>query len=572
MVRLTLPRASKLAANPVDHGSEHSRPFKTFIRRVDKNNNVYYTLAKQGLGRDSPNPDKEYEFFEMPDLLLHLDAQGATHVRPVDDGDEAALMTAKWEKVPQREAAGIRLKELEAQLAESRDKVHAILSQPANIWRITPHDVVSAALHGGSAAQRTTADILGLFNSRQATDAKRMEARQPWGGSDIIDKIRVENGIPPHAADDDQLLLQWMILRYKKYKKSPQQQPLATLMTYGAFPMSAMMKVLEAQSSVTGIRRLVFMYLNAGTNAVGTQPKVKLDARLCQGIRDACERVLPEVSFTPEIRQILTFLGNLSEQQLASVDAHLGTVLCGLALKLAARIGSLEATSMWLRRCYQRKLGLLSREEELLLLKDVVSTLDNLRSMLNSDNGFAMMHEAKQRQLLFQFLTGLDKNNALTPGSMMSLVRSLCLDEPISDAPKLLRQVYTGYLRTLGCLGAVRTIWKEWRHIYPPGAAPPTISLSGDQDDDGLVRAFAAALQRAIHVTSASGGKIPAGAASLEECVTADYHAIEMQEPHSWRTDMYDDNAEKKRIPGTKTCRSTLDLPLEECIASIQSW
>ncbi|KAG5948821.1 hypothetical protein E4U53_006124 [Claviceps sorghi] len=556
-----------LAARPADHGSERSQPLKTFVRRLDKDNNVYYTLAKKGLAK-CPTPGKEYDFFEMPDLLLDLDAEGARCVRSVGDADEAALMTAKWAKVPRREAVESRLKELEAQLAESRGKAHAILSQPTNIWRITPHDIVSAALHGASAGQRTTAHTFCLFE--RATDLlPRHTEAQRSGRSEFIDKIRAENGIPPYAADDDQLLLHWMMLRYKSL-----QQHLSSSMTkkHGALSSAALKEALDAQSSVTGIRRLVFQHLAAGASASGSRYKVKLDARLRQAIRDACERVLGE-SATMEAGlavEILTFLGNLSEQQLASGGAHLGTLLCGLALKLAARIGSLEATSTWLYRCYQgnHTPGLLPENEWLLFLKDVLSTLDSLQFILKSDDGSSKMHDVRQRQLLFQLLTGVDENNTLTADSIRSSVQGLCLDEHKAHASELRRKLHVGYLTTLGRLGAVRTIWKEWRHLVPSVIARSTKLSSGE--DDGVVRAYAAALKMASHAMPASGGQGPAGA-SLEECVTADYHAIEMQELHSWRADISDDDA-GQHIPDAAMCRSTLDLPLQECIARIRCW
>ncbi|KAG6004182.1 hypothetical protein E4U21_001323 [Claviceps maximensis] len=568
MLRSTLPRAGKLAARPVEHGSEHVQPLKTFTRRVDDNKNVYYTLAKRGLGR-RPSPKKEYAFFEISDLLLDLDAEGSPHVRSVADGDEAALMTAKWAKVPRCEAVAVRLKELEAQLAESRGKAHAILSQPTNVWRITPHDIVSAALHGGSAVQRTTA--AGLCLLKQATDMNRTKARRVVRSDIIINKIRAENGIPPHAADDDQLLLHWMMLRYNSL-----QQHLLSLSSktkgHGALSVSAMTTALQAQSSVTGIRRLVFGHLAAGANTPGTRHKFKF-ARLRREIRDACERVLGKSTTTTGASvpvEILTFLGNLSEQQLASVNAQLGPLLCGLAMKLAARVGSLEATSMWLYRCCQcnHMLGSLPGQDQLLYKQDVLSTLDELRSNLNGNDGFSNMLEPRQRQLLFQLLTGVDENNTLASDSIRSLIRRLCHDEHKSRAAELQRKLYTGYLTTLGHLGAVRTIWKEWRHLAPLRLAPATTSLSAE--DGGVERAFAAALQIAIHAMPASGGKGSAGA-SLEECVTADYHAIELQELHSWRARMSDDDA-RQRMPGAAACCSALDLPLQECITRVASW
>lgn len=554
MIRSALPRASQLARN-ADRSSGHHRRFKAFVKRIDKNNDVYYTLAKNGLA-NGPDPNKEYEFFEMPNLVLDLDAEGTRHVRSVDDGDEALIKT-KWAEVPRREAVKARLRWFEEQVNESRRKAHAILSQPTNIWRITPHDVVSAALHGGSAVQRKQAR--DSFLPEQVPDADGADVLRS-GRSAVIEKIRAENGIPPHAANEDQLLLHWMILRYK----SLQQYSSSSRSKKAAPSPSELTQALQAQSSLTGIRRLVFRCLAAGTSVSSFQNETNLDASLPHHIRDACARLWSGSPTDHGLRiETLTFLGNLSEQ-LSSLGADLGPLLSGTALKLAAHIGSLEATSAWLYRCSQTH-GSLSNQRGVLLVEDVLSTLDSLQSILRNGDGSSKMHDARQRQLLFQILSGIDEDNKLTPDSVRSFATT-CLDRNSSHAAEVQRKLYVSYLTALGQLGAARTIWKEWRQLSSPQVAYSVITIS--KKDDGIAFSFAGALEQAIRVMSAPDGELPRDA-SFDECVTADYHAIEMQQPQTWQA-VSSDNTQ--HVPDAATCRSTLDLSFEACIAGVGSW
>ncbi|QPH01418.1 hypothetical protein C2857_005618 [Epichloe festucae Fl1] len=554
MIRSALPRASQLARN-ADRSSGHHRRFKAFVKRIDKNNDVYYTLAKKGLANE-PDPNKEYEFFEMPNLLLDLDAEGTRHVRSVDDGDEA-LMKTKWAEVPRREAVKVRLRLFEEQVNESRRKAHAILSQPTNIWRITPHDVVSAALHGGSAVQRKQAR--DSFLPGQVPDADGADVLRS-GRSDVIEKIRAENGIPPHAANEDQLLLHWMLLRYK----SLQQNSSSSRSKKAAPSPSELTQALQAQSSLTGIRRLVFRCLAAGTSVSSFQNETNLDASLPHHIRDACARLWSGSPTDPVLCiETLTFLGNLSEQ-LSSLGAHLGPLLSGTALKLAAHIGSLEATSAWLYRCNHTH-GSLSNQRGVLLVEDVLSTLDSLQSILRNSDGSSKMHDARQRQLLFQILTGIEEDNKLTPDSIR-LFATTCLIRDSSHAAEVQRKLYVGYLTTLGQLGAARTIWKEWRQLSSSQVAFSVITIS--EKDDGIASTFAGALEQAIRIMPAPDGELPRDA-SVDECVTADYHAIEMQQAQTWQAAASDNT---QHVPDAATCRSTLDLSFEACIAGVESW
>lgn len=522
--------AAQLAKADLNVAS-HLRP-KTFVKKLDKNNEPYYILAKKGLA-NNPDPDKEYSFFEMPNLLLDLDAEGTRHVRTVEDADEK-LMQAKWAEVPRRTAVKARLKAFEEQVYESRRKAHEIISQPTNIWRITPHDIVSAALQGGPGPQRKSAREL-----TPAALTSEQPKPTPSKNSEIVEKLRLENGIPPHAINEDQLLLNWMILRHKSLTQHSQKRK----------PPSAtqLIQALETQTTILGVRRLVFQALAAGTSINSFQNETKPESNLPHQIRSTCARILSQDASNRDLYlQTLTFLGNLSER-LSSHGAQLGPLLCGLALKLSAEIGSLEALSGWLYRSHH------SGSKHNLLMEDVLSALTSLQSILRNEHPVTLQ-SIEQRQLLFQLLTGIDENDTMALDSFRVYSMSF-LNKSSSGIPS---HVYSAYITLLGQLGAARTLWREWREL------PSSISR-----DDEVVPAFCSALKQAIRVMPASDGELNPDP-SLDECATLDYHAIELQDVAAWR-ERTDSTAGQVGV-NVADCRSVLDLPLGECIKRARLW
>jgi hypothetical protein len=505
---------------------------KTFIPKLDKNNEVYYVLAKKGLA-NNPDPDREYDFFEMPNLLLDLDAEGTRNVRALEDADEN-LMKTRWAEVPRRTAVKARLKVFEEQVYESRRRARQILTQPANIWRITPHDIVSAALHGAPGPQRKPA--------RESTPAALIseQTSSPTysGAAGIVEQLRVENGIPPHANNQDQLLLHWMMLRHKSLATNAQKrQPAAP-------SPKQLAEALQGQTTIVGVRRLVSQALSSGTSVARFQDETRHDTSLPHQIRSTCVRILSQDTSNRELcLQTLTFLGNLSER-LSSVDAHLGPLLCGLALKLSADIGSLEALTGWLYRSHQ------TGNNGNLPLEDVLSALASLRSSLSHEPPATQTIE--QRQLLFQLLTGIDENNAIASDSF----RAFGTTCPEGDASGTAKLVYAAYIALLGRLGAARTLWREWRQL------PSFVTR-----EEEVVLGFCSALKQATHVMPAGDGE-GAPDLSLDDCATLDYHAIEMQDAASWR----DGTQHSQLRDKVADCTSTLDLPLAECIRVARAW
>ncbi|POR34107.1 Uncharacterized protein TPAR_05750 [Tolypocladium paradoxum] len=524
MIRSAASRAPPLANAELCAGA-HQRRFKTFVRRVDKNDEVYYTLARKGPSPD-PNSSVQYDFFEMPDLLLDLDAEGTRNVRSFEDEDEQR-MKGKWAVVPKRTAVRARLKRFEEQVYESRRKTHEILSQPTNIWRITSRDILSAALRGAP---------VGSAATQPPNETPRLQQ-----GSDILQHIRIENGIPPHAAEQDEQLLRWMILRRKSLEQSRQKRQEAA-----PTPMQ-LAEALRQQTSIMGVRRLVFQCLAAGTSIAGFKAQSGSKPDLPLAIREACERVLRrEPGDRTSILETLTFVGNLSER-LSRLDASVGAPLCGLGLKLSAEAGLLETTSEWLYRGHDANLWSSDAEAP----KDVLSTLNSLRYMLGNEQE-TELHDVHNRQLLFQLLTGIDENDAISPDSFRALATLYLKDDSHMPAQHAF-EIYESYISLLGQLGATRMLWKEWRLSAPQVRR---------RFNDRLAAVFQDAVRQLAHVIAALDGETRSDL-GLDECATLDYHAIEMQDWH------HAAGASREDLE-IGDVASALDLPLEGWMKQVE--
>ncbi|KAM0478680.1 hypothetical protein ACHAPX_005271 [Trichoderma viride] len=538
MISSRSPWGLRLASSSHRFAAHNQRRSKTFVRRIDKNNEVYYTIRNK---RPPKSPDSipvRDDFFEMPDLLLDLDAEDSRFVRPVDEADDLRL-ERKWDVNPKRLAVQDQLKELQAQISESRRKADDILSNPTNIWRLSPQDILSAALRGTAAVVDEVRSPTITMTPEPSGSPKELTSEQESG---LIEALCRENGIPSHALQDDRVLMEWMWLRYKNLQRSTEnrsEEPLSPAQLSDA---------LKDQTSILGIRRLVFHCLRS-TEVAKTYFLKQMGANngpnVSHEIRNACLRVLaqhPEKGATH--LEILGFIGNLA----ARLYGHHGPALTGLALRLSAEAGVVGAISEWLRRGFADHTWERSRVSS----DDVAETLETLTRQLSS--GLYAVHD---RQLLFQLLTGIE-HDSLSDDSFRALLL-FYLGEQSKVSTDEAYGMYESYIMLLGHLGATRTLWKEWyasrpiveRFLKPDGSAQRLESL------------YEASLRSALGVAAPMDAQ---GFPDMElnECVALDYHSIGAQESASW----FASGAETGRLNESNGSASpelpSFNLPLDE--------
>ncbi|KAK3180127.1 hypothetical protein K4F52_008528 [Lecanicillium sp. MT-2017a] len=455
------------------------RRFKTFVRRVDKNNEEYYTLARRGERSEAAGSSRQQEFFEMPDVILDLDSEGLEGVRSFEDADEHTS-AAKWGVSRKKQAARETLKSLEAELEEARQKADDVLSNPTNIWRLTSHDLLSAALNGAKPVNKGT----------QPTSLNNQTS------SAILDSIRRENGVPAHVQDSDALLLEWLQLRQTNLKRFRKENDdhIAT--------KEQLIEALRQQSTILGIRRLVHRQLSApeGLKAYFGQT----DATDISGeIRNACNRVLAsDTAEHSDHIDALVFIGNLTDRLRHAKFAMDGR-LFGLALRLSAEGQALEAAYEWLHRSHTGG----GWPEAVEFADDACAAIRALELRAQAE-GSRLVDD----QFLLQLLTGLDETGMLAPDSFRALAGFYSQGDSATG-----QEIYGAYVSLLGHIGAVRTLLKEQQ-------------LCADEFGASAAKKLAPVFEEAIsRATEATGGvaKSDIAEVSLDECVTLDYHALE---------------------------------------------
>ncbi|KAJ3492543.1 hypothetical protein NLG97_g5319 [Lecanicillium saksenae] len=407
------------------------RRFKTFERRVDKNNDVYYTIAKRRPVQDPDATPESQQFFEMPNLLLDLDAEGTRNVRTYEDKDEE-LQKAKWRVNPKREEVKVKLNDLEGQLIELRKRAKDITASPANIWRLTSHDLLSAALHGQPENESTLSAEIPCLDTLE--------------GSHLVNALRHENGIPSHVSASDVLLLEWMLLRRHNTgsaKSAKNEAPLNAM---------EMVEALQSQSSITGIRRLLLHNLRSWAAlkaSFGLPNRGDPAIDVAGALRRRCIELLgSEKAHGKQFLSCLALVGNLVDR-VAKAELKPDHRLEGLALRTVAHSGSLVALSEWTHRICSRE----SWESGPEIAEDAAACMQAYTQALATQP-----ETAANRQLLLQIVTGLDEHEKLAPESLRSIALTSTQGDGSSD---IASPACDAYAMLLGELGAVRTLLKE---------------------------------------------------------------------------------------------------------------
>ncbi|PTB67335.1 hypothetical protein BBK36DRAFT_1116381 [Trichoderma citrinoviride] len=547
--------------------ARNQKRFRAFVRRIDKNNEVYYTIANK---RPPKSPDAipvRDDFFEMPDLLLDLDAEESPFVRQADESDERRL-ERRWDVNPKRVHAQKQLEALREQIAESRRRADDVLSNPANIWRLSPHDVLSAALRCQS---RTIDDAdFPATSSRLSATPGELAIRQDSG---LVEVLCRENGIPPHALQDDQVLLEWMVLRYKNLQRTitnRSEQPLSP---------SELTAALKDQTSINGIRRLVFHSLSSEGAAKtyfiikrkdASEDSTSTEDYVPRALRSACLHVLSQHPGNKAAAhlEILSLIGNLAAR-LSSDGVALPSTLTGLALRLSASAGIIQAASEWLHRGFQDR----SWERRAASANDIEDALRVFTQHLSGrgdgvGGGGGGLYTVHDRQMLLQLLTGIDEHHAISSESFRSLAL-FHLGEQSRVSTAQAYGMYESYMALLGHLGALRTIWKEW-HVSRPLVS--RFLNPNDGHAQRLAQLFEASLQIALRraVLQPEETRCPPDM-ELGECVALDYHSIGSQEPDSGTVDDVRGMAEAKLSTGGDLLGlPSFDLTLDEWLVKLE--
>lgn len=525
---------------------------KTFIKQMDRNGQTYYTVNRR---KDSqaklPQP---HELFAITDHLLDLDAWESKHVRPVSEEDEK-LLDKKWSVSHKRNELQSRMLQLEDELNWSRRKVFEISSQPANPQRLESHDIFSVALRGSSLLSSQT----GLSQARhQSTSASTpTDLLDPEKYFSHINTISSENGIPERAQASDENLLHW--LRFRQQQHQTQRRPEVSTPLIQRFTAD-----MRAQDSIAGIRRLVFRYLSSGLDATSLYSASPHSSRrpiaMSSALREACETILGKYRAKHEgYLEVLTLLGNLNHR-LATEGGHLGSSLCGYALRLSAEDCQVATTAEYLDLGFSHQYwdGDQAMRDLLLCLR---AYTHHMRILSSQD-----ILNTHDRQTLLQLLTGTGVETNFDEKSFRSIVLDNLESPKTERTPRLAVEVYQAYIYLLGQLGAVATLWSEWQQ-----SAARVDELLEDGNlpagKGGSVASLAETFQSAVGASLSVVALRDASSADLDlaGCAMLDYQSMSDQNSEAWVG-----HRQERREFAKEDLRAALDLPLDKWLEQVR--
>jgi hypothetical protein len=343
-----------------------------------------------------------------------------------------------------------------------------------------------------------------------STAANSTARRQP-----LAEVLAPANGIPPHAIKDDERLLKWMLLRHESLLEWKDK--------HGEAPptMEQFSEALALVDSVRSLRRLVFQCLDLGMDITMFGHMAPTDS--AQQLRKICVRLLSENDQDMTCwLEASKMIGNLSAR-LAKYNLRLSAPLQGLGLVVSAQLGAVDASHQYLSNGNLDNIWKAGPEAS----HDILSALEAYTFLLTLKPCRTVLGENVDRQKLLQLITGLDEDLQLDTESFRSLV--MAYQEGDTDIPDVQAlDVYTSYIMMLGHLGALCTLWKEWRVSAPVilEKLRQNDSKDGQIQGNDIANSFLAAFQAASTRASTFEQNEVRQDMDLEDCVTHDYHAM----------------------------------------------
>lgn len=365
--------------------------------------------------------------FELPNVVLDLDAEDSPHVRPFDDHD-AAQQKVKWGYNPIIPEVEQRVSVLTTEMLVDRRKMSRMLAARHSPFKISDLDVLSVALLGGkSTVSPPPGD--GTMDYRAGRTNSLLQGR---------DRALHLNGIPERIlAGDANTIIQFMLHRQRL---DPATKRPASVSTDGeADRPDTFRHAIDRCKSLSQLERLCTHGLSLGQDAI-SPASVDHIAHYLKGSRN--------ISYRHNTKQALKFVNNFTMRQL-STNAGLNSSMSLLGLALAVELRLLPAVMQYLHICLSQ--GFIGNAQ------DKPETLEAVASGILAALEQGQGPERGTRPELFTLLTGRTLAGSTVQPSLFG--SGIVSREEVSLPHHI-------YVQLLGQLGAFRLLWHSWK----PGA------------------------------------------------------------------------------------------------------
>lgn len=396
-------------------------PLDLLPRRQHLADEPHSFVLKQGRA-----PIREgFPVFELPTVVLDLDAEDSPHVRPYDKTRDGPEQDSRWAHDPSIPEAEQIVARMRTMITENEPAMRKRAARPFAAAHISDHEVMNVALFGGS----KVSDILGPGPSPSPRPQPLRKC-----GPELLFALR-RTGIPsPILGLDANAVIPWMRHRQQLANaalEDPSRRAAKTPNDADEFREG-----LEQCQSLYSLSKL-YSRVDGPSSGVDIGPGSidHLHSRLLTVMQSGDERSSPDA--------VLKFVNNVNIKQMSRrKDPHRSMTLLGL--RLASELGVLPAILQYLRISLSR--GFIHGSDEA-TTRTRLLTGRALLAALERGEGTA----PGTRQHILSLVTGRVPGLVEPRPSLLGL-----------DAGDLSQGLESFHLRInlLGELGALRLLWR----------------------------------------------------------------------------------------------------------------
>lgn len=396
--------------------------WRTRKRRALLENPQAVTL-EQGTGPTK----KSFPVFELPDVVLDLDAEGNPHVRPYEEESDGPSQDSKWGWDPAIPEVEQQARSYLDDMTRDRQLLRHVSSKPFAPESITDHDVMTVALCGKS----SVTDLPRHDSPRDAASCRSLELKS------LVAALR-SNGIPEFIISRDANTVIQFMLHRQQLQTATFEDP--SLRAEGEPNDADAFKQSLDQCNQLGSLSRLYSRIDSPLSGFDVGADVIDDVHdgLLRLLRSQDERCTPE--------HILKFVNNVTIKRMSN-NKELNRSMTLFGLQLSSSVGLLPCILQYLQICLS--MGFIDEHSEAVSLTRLQVGRSMLAAMERGDAASIGI-----RQQIFTLLTGRSSEPFLRQPSLFGLAAVNREQRP---------EVLDLRVTLLGELGALRLLWYQWK-------------------------------------------------------------------------------------------------------------
>lgn len=392
---------------------------------------------RRGITTLDPNPEgiileegqgpkkAKYPLFEVPDLVLDLDAAGSPYTRPFHEIHDAVHQSAKWGHDPLTHKIASQAVSLKWEMAENDQAMRRMAFRLFNTAQLSDHDIFTVALLGGK----------NVSDSLSFKEINPSESEQVPDRNQLLINLR-RHGIPDIILSQSASNVLPAMLHRQQLALAELQDPSAHVGEY-LTESERLKKEIYRCTNLTDLKRVCSHILNPSS-------VVQDSHDLLDHVHSVCSK-LSKTQTPPEpLENILKFVNNLTIKQLLNNKA-LNPKLTLFALRVSCKLRLMPSILQYLNLCLS--MGFIDNSSQSPTMTSI-NTAYTILLMLT----YGGRTTIGTRQDIFTLFIGLPPD---TSKSLLGLNSEL---NSLRDT-----KAFSLRIQLLGELGALRLLWGLWQ-------------------------------------------------------------------------------------------------------------